>query len=119
MAKAEISATSGKPLLAGLQLAPLSVLLNTLPAAAYSVAGVAGSIARAEALECIVVLIQVSPPFVLLNTPSLVATYRLAGANGFITSSEICVLCGPPFRPTERAFQVPPPSVLLKTQASI
>src|SRR5579859_3380329 len=102
MAKAEISAASGKPVLAGLQLAPPSVLLNTLRAAAYSVAGVTGSIVRAEVLAWIVVLIQLSPPFVLLNTPSLVATYRAAGADGFITSSEICVLCGPPFSGTER-----------------
>src|SRR5579859_2651750 len=75
-----------RPALAGLQLWPPLTLLNTpLHVAAYRLAGVCGSTARAwtQKFRPLLAGLQLPPALVLLNTPPKNPTaYRVAGFSG-------------------------------------
>jgi len=78
------------PFVKAVQLAPPLTLLNTPPpfVPAYTVAGVVGSITRAEALgfvRPVLTAAQLAPPLTLLNTPPpFVPAYTVAGVAGSI-----------------------------------
>src|SRR5207253_3601580 len=105
------------PLFAARQCSPPSVLLNAPPSRvpAYTVVGIAGSIARAPTKRLVSPLFaanQSAPPSVLLNTPpSKVPAYSVVGIAGSIARARTKRLVSPLLA----ANQFLPPSVLLNT----
>src|SRR6266705_134352 len=102
-----------RPALIDVQFAAPSSVLKTPPdVAAYTVAGLAGSIARALTVTCgapirpLLAAAQLWPPSLLLKTPASVPANSVEGVEGSIARAKTLAVGIAP----SAAAQLPPPS---------
>src|SRR5262245_55806882 len=100
MASAHTCAKGGNPAFTADQLAPAVVLFRIPPPSvpAYTIIGVAGSIASANTTPFVIapVAVRLAPPVVLLNTPSpAVPAYTMLAFVGSTASACVVAQFGP------------------------